>query len=71
MEGNICQYLLTNCLYLKIVFIYYALIKIKVDASFDASAEGSKTISDFTVKLRPRYHFTALQNTFYERLPYR
>ena len=44
---------------------------LQVDASADASETGSEIISKLAVKLRPRYHFTALDNTFYERLPYR
>ena len=41
------------------------------DASVDASETGSEIISKLAVKLRPRYHFTALDKTYYERLPYR
>ncbi len=32
---------------------------------------GSELISYLAVKLQPRYHFSALKNIFFERLPYR
>ncbi|XP_028399812.1 CWF19-like protein 1 [Dendronephthya gigantea] len=43
----------------------------KLDAKVDASETGSQIISQIAVKLKPRYHFTALDSTYYERLPYR
>ena len=32
---------------------------------------GSELISYLATKLRPRYHFTAIENIFFERIPYR
>ncbi|CAB4042749.1 Hypothetical predicted protein, partial [Paramuricea clavata] len=42
-----------------------------VDTSVDPSETGSEIISQLAIKLKPRYHFTALDNAYYERLPYR
>ncbi|XP_046860261.1 CWF19-like protein 1 [Xenia sp. Carnegie-2017] len=43
----------------------------KVDSNTDMKDLGSETISRLAAKLKPRYHFTALESTYYERLPYR
>jgi hypothetical protein len=32
---------------------------------------GSELISQLALKLKPRYHFSATQNIFFERIPYR
>ncbi len=37
----------------------------------DLSAVGAKPLSKLAMCLKPRYHFAALHQTFYERIPYR
>ena len=37
----------------------------------DAETTGSSLIADLALALRPRYHFSALEGAYYERLPYR
>ncbi len=37
----------------------------------DAETTGSSLVADLTLALRPRYHFSALEGVYYERLPYR
>ncbi|XP_033638777.1 CWF19-like protein 1 [Asterias rubens] len=37
----------------------------------DAETTGSSLIADLVLALRPRYHFSALEGAYYERLPYR
>ncbi|XP_064384076.1 CWF19-like protein 1 [Halichondria panicea] len=36
----------------------------------DLSAVGAKPLSKLAMCLKPRYHFAALHQTFYERIPY-
>ncbi|XP_010118350.1 PREDICTED: CWF19-like protein 1, partial [Chlamydotis macqueenii] len=36
----------------------------------DTKKCGSKLVSDLAASLKPRYHFAALEKTYYERLPY-
>ncbi|NXS63908.1 C19L1 protein, partial [Brachypteracias leptosomus] len=40
-------------------------------AKIDTKKCGSKLISDLAESIKPRYHFAALEKTYYERLPYR
>jgi len=42
-----------------------------LDNSENSIKFGSELISYLAVKLQPRYHFSALKNIFFERLPYR
>ena len=37
----------------------------------DLSAVGAKPLSKLSMCVKPRYHFAALHQTFYERIPYR
>ncbi|XP_027702151.1 CWF19-like protein 1 [Vombatus ursinus] len=37
----------------------------------DTKKKGSSLISHLAMDLKPRYHFAALEKTYYERLPYR
>ena len=37
----------------------------------DLSAVGAKPLSKLAMCLKPGYHFAALHQTFYERIPYR
>ena len=38
---------------------------------FDSAKGGSALIAQLAVTIKPRYHFSAIADTFYERLPYR
>ncbi|KAJ7345364.1 hypothetical protein JRQ81_001314 [Phrynocephalus forsythii] len=40
-------------------------------AGVDTKTCGSELVSLLAASLKPRYHFAALQNVYYERLPYR
>jgi hypothetical protein len=44
---------------------------LKKDGNQNSIKFGSEMISYLAVKLQPRYHFSALQNMFFERFPYR
>ncbi|XP_058666639.1 CWF19-like protein 1 isoform X1 [Ammospiza nelsoni] len=37
----------------------------------DTKKCGSRLVADLAASLKPRYHFAALEKTYYERLPYR
>ena len=37
----------------------------------DTESCGSELVSQLAVELRPRYHFCASEDVFYERQPYR
>ncbi|GAV03045.1 hypothetical protein RvY_13528 [Ramazzottius varieornatus] len=41
------------------------------ETTFDSAKGGSALIAQLAVTLKPRYHFSAIADTFYERLPYR
>jgi len=44
---------------------------VKLDDGNNSMKFGSELIAYLAVKLQPRYHFSGLQNIFFERLPYR
>ncbi len=42
-----------------------------VQDGVDVGSVGVRPLSRLVMSLKPRYHFAALHNTFYERIPYR
>lgn len=41
------------------------------DETLNTEKFGSQLVSYLATKIRPRYHFSATQNLFFERIPYR
>ncbi len=66
-EGNCVDILLTNQwpMYIE------RLNNQPLEGDLNSQEFGSNLISHLAMKIRPRYHFAASQNVFFERLPYR
>ena len=52
------------------LFLGLFIVILKKENNQSSAKFGSDLISNLAANLKPRYHFSATQNFFYERLPY-